>query len=44
MKRADGRLYRQGHVFMSGEEQQQKVTIGYSSGSKARAAASAQIP
>jgi hypothetical protein len=41
---SDGRLYRQGQVFMSGEEQQQKVTIGYSSGSKAWAAASAQIP
>jgi superfamily II DNA or RNA helicase len=44
VKPSDGRLYRQGHVFMSGEEQQQKVTIGYSSGSKVWAAASAQIP
>jgi hypothetical protein len=44
VKPSDGRLYRQGHVFMTGEENGERTTIGYSSGSKVWAAASLQIP
>jgi hypothetical protein len=41
---ADSRKYRQGHVFLTGDEGGEKTTIGYSSGSKVWAAASQQIP
>lgn len=41
---SDARLYRQGHVFMSGVEGEEKVNIGYSSGSKVWAASQMQIP
>ena len=40
----DARLYRQGHVFMTGDVEGQKVTIGYSSGSKVWASAQERIP
>jgi hypothetical protein len=41
---ADGRKYRQGHVFLTGDENGDRTTIGYSSGSKVWSAASHQIP
>ena len=34
VKPGDSRLYRQGHTYLSGETEQGRVTIGYSSGSK----------
>jgi superfamily II DNA or RNA helicase len=42
--KADGRKYAQGHVFLSGEENGTKTTVGYSSGSKVWAASIHQIP
>jgi superfamily II DNA or RNA helicase len=44
VKPGDSRLYRQGHTYLSGENEQGRVTIGYSSGSKVWAASSRQIP
>lgn len=41
---ADSRRYRQGHVFLAGDENGQKTTIGYSSGSKVWGGAVFQIP
>lgn len=41
---ADSRRYRQGHVFLAGDENGQKTTIGYSSGSKVWGGATFQIP
>ncbi len=41
---ADARRYRQGHVFLSGEEAGERKTIGYSSGSKVWSSANNQIP
>ena len=44
VKPGDSRLYRQGHTYLSGENEEGRVTIGYSSGSKVWAASSRQIP
>jgi superfamily II DNA or RNA helicase len=41
---ADARRYRQGHVFLSGEEAGQRTTIGYSSGGKVWSSSNIQIP
>lgn len=41
---ADGRKYRQGHVFLSGDENGSRTTVGYSSGSKVWASSNHQIP
>jgi len=41
---ADARRYRQGHVFLSGEEAGGRTTIGYSSGAKVWSSANIQIP
>jgi superfamily II DNA or RNA helicase len=41
---ADARRYRQGHVFLTGEEAGTRTTIGYSSGAKVWSASSDQIP
>jgi superfamily II DNA or RNA helicase len=44
VKPSDGRIYRQGHVFLAGESHGQKVTIGYSSGSKVWSSSTLQLP
>lgn len=44
VKPGDSRLYRQGHTYLSGDNAEGRVTIGYSSGSKVWAASSRQIP
>jgi len=41
---ADARRYRQGHVFLTGEEAGQRTTIGYSSGGKVWSSTNNQIP
>jgi superfamily II DNA or RNA helicase len=41
---ADARRYRQGHVFLTGEEAGLRTTIGYSSGGKVWSTANIQIP
>lgn len=41
---SDARRYRQGHVFLTGEEDGERTTIGYSSGGKVWSTASFQIP
>ncbi len=41
---ADARRYRQGHVFLTGEEDGDRTTIGYSSGGKVWSATNDQIP
>ncbi|MGH9643531.1 MAG: hypothetical protein ACRD3Q_14045 [Terriglobales bacterium] len=41
---SDARRYRQGHVFLTGEEAGARTTIGYSSGGKVWSTASFQIP
>jgi len=41
---ADARRYRQGHVFLTGEEGGERKTIGYSSGAKVWSTLSNQIP
>jgi len=41
---ADARRYRQGHVFLTGEESGQRTTIGYSSGGKVWSSTNNQIP
>jgi superfamily II DNA or RNA helicase len=41
---ADARRYRQGHVFLTGEEAGERTTIGYSSGGKVWSTSSFQIP
>jgi superfamily II DNA or RNA helicase len=40
----EARLYRQGHAFVSGDVDGEKVTVGYSSGSKVWSAAQTRIP
>lgn len=40
----DARRYRQGHVFLTGEEHGERKTIGYSSGAKVWSSSSGQIP
>lgn len=44
MKASDARLYRQGHVFLTGEAGGDRVTIGYSAGSKVWSAEQKRIP
>ena len=44
IKPSDARTYGQGHVYLSGQEGDEKVTIGYSSGSKVWAAAQGRVP
>jgi superfamily II DNA or RNA helicase len=44
LKPSDGRLYRQGHAFLSGESEGKRVTIGYSSGGKVWSSSTFQIP
>jgi superfamily II DNA or RNA helicase len=41
---SDARRYRQGHVFLTGEEAGQRTTIGYSSGGKVWSSTNNQIP
>jgi superfamily II DNA or RNA helicase len=41
---ADARRYRQGHVFLTGEEAGERTTIGYSSGAKVWSTSNNQIP
>jgi hypothetical protein len=41
---ADARRYRQGHVFLTGEEAGERTTIGYSSGGKVWSTSNFQIP
>lgn len=41
---ADARRYRQGHVYLLGEQDGNRVTIGYSSGGKVWSATNLQIP
>lgn len=41
---ADARRYRQGHVFLTGEEGGERTTIGYSSGGKVWSSSNIQIP
>jgi len=42
--RSEARRYRQGHVFLSGEEGGERTTIGYSSGGKVWSTLNTQIP
>jgi hypothetical protein len=44
VKPSDARLYIPGHVFLSGIENDEQVTIGYSSGSKVWATSNERIP
>jgi len=44
MKASDARLYRQGHAFLTGEVGGNRVTIGYSAGSKVWSGAQLRIP
>jgi superfamily II DNA or RNA helicase len=41
---ADARRYRQGHVFLTGEQSGERTTIGYSSGGKVWSSLNTQIP
>jgi hypothetical protein len=41
---AEARRYRQGHVFLTGEEKGERETIGYSSGGKVWSVSNLQIP